>query len=218
MHGSHILMKLRAIVEAGFQLPVKAGEEIRKICEELGIVVMALNPTYIFSKFEGQNHPKKRDAGYERSRSLFKLFQKWSNNDDSITNSFEIIADDLRQLADEAAKQDPPIFIAYEMWSWGTHRVARDNFDLWIQSTYAVVSADPTIRSANVDQFLNSMTELGQTISLEIFYLQISDGARGDHAKLQKYATEKGLSPLYMWSSKHRPLPILRGSGKDIHL
>lgn len=67
------------------------------------------------------------------------MLQVGSSDDPSTSPDYEIIARDLRQLADEAAAQDPSIKMwvnvlpeytelicdkahrAYEMWAWGTH-------------------------------------------------------------------------------------------------
>lgn len=68
------------------------------------------------------------------------MLQVGSTPDASTSSDYDVIARDLRQLADEAAAQHPPIRVyaspapsfvsverrllapsAYELWAWGAH-------------------------------------------------------------------------------------------------
>jgi len=161
------------------------------------------------------------------------MLQVGSSDDPSTSSDYDVIARDLRQLADEAAKQDPPIQIAYEMWAWGSYvntwehtwevckRVDRPNFGLCLD-TFQICArayADPTSpnglfqhpSSGSALQMLSaSLSALATTLPpSKIFYLQISDGSRGHNIEeLQRSAKEQGISPLYAWSNAWRPLPF----------
>ncbi len=73
------------------------------------------------------------------------MLQVGSTPDESSSNDYDVIAGDLRKLADEAAAQDPPIRMyethvplclrsdadvdtpsAYELWAWGAHVYVTD--------------------------------------------------------------------------------------------
>ncbi|KAI0765854.1 xylose isomerase-like protein [Trametes elegans] len=218
---------------------VQAAEKVKKLCEELGLTVLAVHP---FAQFEGYEDAQKRAAGLNRARAWFKvlkaldcqILQVGSTPDPSTSSDYDVIARDLRQLADDAAAQDPPIRIAYEMWAWGAHvntwediwevckRVDRPNFGLCLD-TFQICArayADPT--SANgllqnppegsaILQLASSLKALAITIPPEkIYYLQISDGSRKvAPEELKKSAEEQGISPLYAWSNAWRPLPYM---------
>ncbi|KDQ58865.1 hypothetical protein JAAARDRAFT_192446 [Jaapia argillacea MUCL 33604] len=239
MHPSHTLpIKLRAIAAAGFssveiafpnleayakqqhqeyqkidnsgrgdvEVLCKVARKVRGMCEELGLEVLALHP---FSQFEGYEDVSKREEGFARAQTWFKvmnalncqMLQVGSSNDPSISSDYEIIARDLRQLADEAAAQEPPIRIAYEMWAWGVHvntwedtwdicqRVDRPNFGLCLD-TFQICArayADPTSPSGLLTnppaslRLTHSLTHLTSSLAPhkdKIFYLQISDATR----------------------------------------
>ncbi|KAH7924994.1 xylose isomerase-like protein [Leucogyrophana mollusca] len=121
------------------------------ICNELGLKVLAMHP---FSKFEGYEETSKREESFERAATWFKVLQALdcqilqvgSSDDPSSSPDLDVIARDLRQLADEADSQSPPIKIAYELWAWAAHvntwegawevckRVDRPNFGLCLDT------------------------------------------------------------------------------------
>ncbi|KAI0331805.1 xylose isomerase-like protein [Cubamyces sp. BRFM 1775] len=218
---------------------LQAADNVRKLCEELRISILAVHP---FSQFEGYEDTKKRATGFERATAWFRvlkalhcqMLQVGSTPDPSTSSDYDVIARDLRQLADEAAAQDPPIRIAYEMWAWGVHvntwehiwevckRVDRPNFGLCLD-TFQICArayADPTsddglLQNASQDsantQLASSLSALSATLPPEkIFYFQISDGSRKvTPDALKKSAEEQGISPLYAWSNAWRPVPYM---------
>ncbi|KZT18672.1 xylose isomerase-like protein [Neolentinus lepideus HHB14362 ss-1] len=275
MHPSHTLpQKLRAIASAGFaaaeiafpdleahaaaavpgyhkidnagrgdvETLVGVAREVRGLCESLGLSVLAVHP---FSQFEGYTETGKREEGFARAQTWFRvlkalgcqMLQVGSSNDPDISSDPDIMAKDLRQLADEAAAQDPPIRIAYELWAWGTHvntwegawdvckRVDRPNFGLCLD-TFQIAArayADPCspnglLQSASPQVTLS--TSLKQLVAEltphahKIFYLQISDGAGPHNAlfsstTLKEEAREQRVDPRYVWSNKWRPVPFM---------
>jgi len=220
----------------------EVARKVREMCEELGMGVLVVHP---FSRFEGYTDPIKREESFERAKSWFKILkalncqmlQVGSSDDPSSSSDLGVIIQDLQDLADEAAKENPPIKIAYEMWAWGSHintwehtweickQVDKPNFGLCLDTFQisARLYVDPTSPPQllpSADQNLeNSLRKLTETIPPEkIFYFQISDGSnRVSTDNLQKDANEQGISPLYAWSNKWRPLPFMDTS-KEHHV
>ncbi|KZT01032.1 xylose isomerase-like protein [Laetiporus sulphureus 93-53] len=130
---------------------IGAANEISKLCNSLGVKLLAVHP---FSELEGYADEAKRAHGMERAHAWFKvlkalnceILQVSSSDDPSSSKDRNLIARDLRDLADAAAKEQPPIKIAYEMWAWGCHintwedtwdickRVDRPNFGLCLDT------------------------------------------------------------------------------------
>ncbi|EMD32278.1 hypothetical protein CERSUDRAFT_118976 [Gelatoporia subvermispora B] len=212
---------------------VEAAGKIKALCEKLELNILVMHP---FSQFEGYEDVDKRAKGFERAAAWFKvlkalncqMIQVGSSDDPETSGDHEIIARDLRQLADEAAAQDPLIRIAYEMWAWGVHvntwqhtwqickLVERPNFGLCLD-TFQICArayADPTSLTGllpSAQESLNaSLSALSTTIpSSKIFYLQISDGTRTDASALRAAAEKQGIPPLYAYSNEWRPLPFM---------
>ncbi|KAI0628617.1 xylose isomerase-like protein [Trametes polyzona] len=218
---------------------VQAAEKIKRLCDDLGLSVLAVHP---FAQFEGYEDAQKRAIGFEKAAAWFQvlkaldcqMLQVGSTPDASTSSDYDVIARDLRQLADEAANQNPPIRIAYEMWAWGAHvntwediwevckRVDRPNFGLCLD-TFQICArayADPTVANGLLQNppegsailhLASSLKALASTVSPEkIFYFQISDGSRRvSPDALKKSAEEQGISPLYAWSNAWRPVPYM---------
>ncbi|KAI0667234.1 xylose isomerase-like protein [Trametes maxima] len=218
---------------------LQAAGRLKELAKELGLEILAIHP---FSNFEGYEDIEKRAAGFERAGTWFRvlkaldcqLLQVGSTPDPSTSGDYDVIARDLRQLADEAAAQHPPIRIAYEMWAWGAHvntwehtwevckRVDRPNFGLCLD-TFQICArayADPTSpngllqdapEGSAVMQLASSVKALAATVPPEkIFYLQISDGSRKVTPDVLKESAEKQrIAPLYAWSNAWRPVPYM---------
>ncbi|KLO16982.1 xylose isomerase-like protein [Schizopora paradoxa] len=227
--------------EGDLEKLVEATSEIHALCVELGLQVLTVMP---FSQFEGYVDEEKLSRGLKRARAWFRvlkaldcqMLQVGSSNDPQITSDFSRMAADLQLLADEAAKQDPPIKIAYEMWAWGTYvntwehtwdickRVDRPNFGLCLDTfqisavyyaTTVALSSDLEtslpLPAPSLEISLKNLTEtLSQNLS-KIFYAQISDGSRVDPNQLSQEAKDKGIHALYAWSNSYRPLPFQQG-------
>ncbi|KIJ40275.1 hypothetical protein M422DRAFT_209897 [Sphaerobolus stellatus SS14] len=212
---------------------VDAAKEIKGLTDELGIKIIVMHP---FTGIEGEKDPEKRAAAFARAKTWFKVLkalgcqtmQLGSNKNEGISDSFETMANDLRELADLAAQENPPIRIAYEMWAWGTYvntwrhtweicrLVDRDNFFLCLD-TFQICAqgyADPTRPdgiSTEAKDFNASLEALSSTIPpSKILYLQISDASHVNPSELVKEAKDQGMRPLYMWSNKYRPLPYAK--------
>lgn len=109
----------------------------------------------------------------------------------------EIVARDLREIADLGAAQNPPFRFAFENLCWGTYndtwakawavieKVDRANFGFCLD-TYNIAGrefADPEREDGMIvdaeNMFRESMKKMAQTIDVEkVFYVQIVDGER----------------------------------------
>ncbi|EJC99142.1 xylose isomerase-like protein [Fomitiporia mediterranea MF3/22] len=220
-----------------------AAKDIRKLCDQLGLCVLTVMP---FSQFEGYDDASKLEQGLNRARTWFKVLkalrcrtlQVGSSNDPSISSDYDLMAKNLQALAEEAAVQDPPILIAYEMWAWGIHvnswehifdicrRVNRPNFGLCLDTFQISVThmaseicLPNALSPSNVPPpstpLSESLTDLTHMLSQhtdKIFYLQISDGSRIDPHALEAEAKAQGIHPLYAYSNAYRPLPFQKVS------
>ncbi|TFY70739.1 hypothetical protein EVG20_g2273 [Dentipellis fragilis] len=161
------------------------------------------------------------------------MLQIGSSDDPSSSPDYDVIARDLRELADDAAKQNPPIKLAYEMWAWGAHvntwehaweickRVDRPNFGVCLDTfqicarAYADPMSERRILASAQEQLSRSLADLTTVFSEpaareKIFYFQISDGSRKvSPEELKKTAEEQGIPPLHAWSNAWRPLPFM---------
>ncbi|KAH9939481.1 xylose isomerase-like protein [Amylocystis lapponica] len=206
MHPSHTLpLKLRAIAAAGFVHIELGFPDLEAYAEQqtpgyakldnrgrgdLDTFVLVVHP---FSEFEGYRDVEKRAEGFERAAAWFKvlkaldceMLQVGSTDDPDTSADYDLIARDLRQLADEAAKQQPPIRIAYEMWAWGSH------VNTW-EHTWEVCK--------RVDR-----PNFG--LCLDTFQICGSRNVTPD--ALRQSAQEQGISPLYAWSNAWRPVPFM---------
>ncbi|KAL5498900.1 hypothetical protein ACEPAH_1418 [Sanghuangporus vaninii] len=222
---------------------LESAKDIDLLCRQLGLGVLAVMP---FSQFEGYDDAAKIEQGLKRARTWFKvlkalsceMLQVGSSDDPSISNNFDLMAKNLQDLATEAAAQDPPIRIAYEMWCWGTHvnswehtfdicrRVNRPNFGLCLDTFHICslhrareICLPGVLKPSNAPppstSFSESLVELTRTLAPytdRIFYLQISDGSRVDPHALAAEANEQGIHPLYAYSNSYRPLPFQKVS------
>ncbi|MDC7705534.1 bifunctional sugar phosphate isomerase/epimerase/4-hydroxyphenylpyruvate dioxygenase family protein [Vogesella indigofera] len=125
--------KLEAIAAAGFD-GVEIFENdllyfdgtpatVRRMCADLGLEIMLFQP---FRDFEGG--PRERLArNLDRAERKFDLMQELGTDRILVCSSVAadtsqddaLIADDLRQLAERAARRD--ILVGYEALAWGRH-------------------------------------------------------------------------------------------------
>ena len=116
---------------------------------------------------------------------------------EGVTGDMEIVARDLREIADLGAAQSPPFRFAYENLSFGTYndtwekawdvvkRVDRDNLGLCLD-TFNIAArgwADPASPNGmlpNADEvFAESLRSMVKEIDVKkVFYVQVVDGER----------------------------------------
>lgn len=118
-------------------------------------------------------------------------------SDSRITGDLEIVARDLREIADLGTAQNPPFRFAFENLCWGTYNdtwskawsvveaVDRDNFGLCLD-TFNIAGrefADPSRADGKVSNaekvFKESMEKMAKTIDVKkVFYVQVVDAER----------------------------------------
>jgi 4-hydroxyphenylpyruvate dioxygenase len=188
-----------------------AAMHIRQLCDSLHLETVCLQP---FMFYEGLiDRAEHHHLVSEKIQLWFRLahilgtdiVQVPSNflPPDSVTGEprttgdMDIIVSDLREIADLAGQQSPPIRLAYESLAWGNHvntweqcwevinRVDRPNFGACLDTfnIAARVYADPEVPSGktpNADIAIrDSITRLVETVDVrKIFFVQIVDGER----------------------------------------
>ncbi|EKM57748.1 uncharacterized protein PHACADRAFT_170959 [Phanerochaete carnosa HHB-10118-sp] len=172
----------------------EAAKKVRGLCHELGIEVLVVHP---FSTYEGYGDAQKKKQGLGRAQAWFRVLRVGSSDDPDSSCDFDVIARDLCELADLAAKQDPPIRIAYEMWAWGVHvntwentwdicrRVDRPNFGVCLDTfqicarAYASPVSSSRVLPDAQKKLQASLINLSKTVpASKIFYFQIFDGSK----------------------------------------
>ncbi|KAI5474599.1 hypothetical protein MNV49_002753 [Pseudohyphozyma bogoriensis] len=147
------------------------------------------------------------------------------------SGELEACVEDLRWLADEAAKYDPPIRIMYEGLSFAAHRrrwqdawevveaVNRPNIGLCLDSfnTLALEWADPYNASGKLspevdDKLAANMAELVARVPGDkIFFYQVADGRFMNPP--MTLPTDPSIPPIRPWSRGNRLFPLEKELG-----
>jgi sugar phosphate isomerase/epimerase len=183
--------------EADFDSLEQVAHTIHAKCEELGLYVATLMPFGPFGGFTEDQRTKRM----EEAEGWFRIIKALGNPmlqcgtsdlKDASTN-FEDYVNDLRMLADAAAKKS--IRIAYEQWCWSTHMprwqdsykivkaVDRPNCGVCLD-TFQIAGydwADPREETGLVgnseeqanSQLAESLRELEQIDPAKVFYFQV---------------------------------------------
>ena len=143
---------------------------------------------------------------------------------EGVTGDIEVVARDLREIADLGAKENPPYKFAYENLCWGTFNdtwekawgvveaVGRDNFGMCLD-TFNVAGrewadpASPTGRVENANVVLKkSMRRMVRTIDVrKVFYVQAADAERLASPLDGRHAFHvEGQKPRMSWSRNCR--------------
>ncbi|KAI5779248.1 3-dehydroshikimate dehydratase [Geopyxis carbonaria] len=216
------------VAEDDWPALVQTAQEVKRMCEELNLVVLVLQP---FSGFEGYDGERKEEMfrkakhwGEIMDALGCEMLQVGSNDDPESSADRDTIAEDLRELADLLT----PKKIAYENWAWGAHintwediwdivsRANRENLGMCLDTfqTAGREWADPTKPDGKVPNaetlYRESMERLERTIPKEkIFFFQISDAYK--MTPPMEDAAVDGAPPRSRWSHGFRPLPYNGG-------
>jgi len=167
-HGKKLFK--RDIDPKDFDTICEVAKDIKKKCDELGLVIMMLQP---FSNFEGwQAGSEKREDAYERARGWIRimetvgcdLLQVGSTDSDIKSLDLGAVKSDLQALADMLGEHN--YGLAYENWCWSTHAPGwrevwehlknsdRNNFWLCLDTfqTAGGEWADPTTESGLIEK------------------------------------------------------------------
>jgi 4-hydroxyphenylpyruvate dioxygenase len=225
-----ILMAAPTTAPTDSQL-VRAAALVRAMCAKHRMTVICLQP---FRHFEGLISRNARANRLAELRLWCRLAGILRTDlilipsnflpVSQVTGDLKFIVQDLREAADIAAAEKPPVRLCYEALAWGTHidtwqaswavvqQVDRPNFGLCLDTfnVAARVYADPTVvggvQPGGSTQMAASMKELASTVNVDrVFLVQIADGAR-------LAAPLQPCHPLYnadlparmTWSRQHR--------------
>ncbi|KAJ9626710.1 hypothetical protein H2204_009980 [Knufia peltigerae] len=182
---------------------IKGAESIRKICDDLGLKVVVLQPFWFYEglldRAEHAVRIRKLELWLKMAAvlgtRLIQIPTNWLG--EGTTGDVGIITQDLIEMAEMGLKQAQPISFAYEGVAWGTHidtwqgtwemvkRVNRPNFGLCLDTYHiaARVWGDPTAMSGmneDGDRALDeSLDEMIRELDVKkIFYVQPSDAER----------------------------------------
>lgn len=181
-----------------------AAAHIHGMCSTHGITIIGLQP---FLFYEGLKDRTQHAQLLEKMKLWLQLAKSLHTNTIQIPSNFlpaeqliddrDLIASDLRLLADLGAAETPAIRFAYEPLCWSTHidtiekawdvvrRVDRPNFGVCLD-TFNIVGrvwgdpAAPTGRTENADQQLQITLEwMVKEVDVEkVFYIQVVDAER----------------------------------------
>ncbi|MFQ3789508.1 bifunctional sugar phosphate isomerase/epimerase/4-hydroxyphenylpyruvate dioxygenase family protein [Halomonas sp. A29] len=188
--------KLEAIARAGFEgveifendlLSFDGSpEEVRQLCQRLGLTIVAFQP---FRDFEAMPEPQ-RSRNFQRAERKFDLMEQLgtdfllvcSNVSPQTIDDMERAVTDLRELAERAARRS--IRIGFEALAWGRH--IADYRDAW----EVVRRADHPNLGVVLDSFHilsrgHDLSTIGKIPKEKIFFVQLADAPLLDMDVLQ---------------------------------
>ena len=185
------------------QALLSASRTIKKICDELGLEIIGLQP---FLFYEGLIDREAHKVKIQKLKIWLKIvkilgtdiIQIPSNfQQNGISGDLDLIVADMQELADLGIQEQPPIRFAYENLAWATFvdtwevlwavvkKVNRPNFGCCLDTFNIAgrVWADPASESGkteNADETLKAcLKSLVGTIDVEkVFYIQVVDGEK----------------------------------------
>ena len=213
---------------------IQAAEDIKKICDELGLTIIDLQP---FATYDGLTDT-------ELHRQMVHKFSRWlelvhalgtdiiqmpSNwNQDGTTGDMDKIVADLREVADLAAKEEPLVRIAYEAVAWGAYidlweqswdvvkQVDRPNFGLCLDTFHIAgrIWGDPSslngVMPHSDADLVESLVRLVKDVDVtKVFYVQLSDAEKLDSPLVEGHEYYAPDQPARMsWSRSARLFPF----------
>lgn len=189
-----------------------AARQIRQQCDKLGVTILNLQPLRFYEGLvdrEKRNHildeiiPTWIDAVKILGADTILVPSNFlppnsETNVPQTVGDFNIIVDDLRELAARGAEHEPPIKFAYEALAWGTHvntweksweivqAVDRSNLGIALDTfnIAGAIYADPTTEDGCVTHtaeadLRNSLNRMASIIDIKkLFIVQVADGER----------------------------------------
>lgn len=183
---------------------ILASKNIRKLCDDRGLVVIGLQP---FMHYEGLHDRVEHAKRIGKLKLWFQLAAALGTNTIQIPSNFlpaaqcssdtDLIVADMAEVADLGAAQTPPIRFAYESLAWATHvdtwercweivaKVDRANFGVCLDTFNIAgrVYADPAAVSgktvnAEADMAASIARLVGTVDAAKVFYIQVVDAER----------------------------------------
>lgn len=183
---------------------VAAATEIRKLCADLNLEIVGLQPFLFYEglldRTEHAKRIEKLNVWFEIADALdVDIIQIPSNflTASQLTGDVDAVVADMVEVADLGAKRARPIRFAYENLCWGTHvdtweqaweivrRVDRTNFGMCLDTFNIAgrVWADPARADGkveNADEALEaSLKRMVEVVDVaKVFYIQLVDAER----------------------------------------
>jgi 4-hydroxyphenylpyruvate dioxygenase len=210
---------------------LKAAENTHELCRSLQLDIIGLQP---FLFYEGLLDREQHARLIKKIKFWFRIAKALGTSTiqipanflsaDQLTGDLDIIAGDLRKLADLGLQEDPPVRFAYENLCWSTHidtwdkawdivkRVDRSNFGLCLDTFNIAgrVWGDPaslTGKTPNADRDLNhSIEKMVREVDIDkIFYVQVVDAERMSSPLIKGHPFYvDGQPPRMSWSRNAR--------------
>ncbi|KAI9735847.1 MAG: hypothetical protein M1834_001312 [Cirrosporium novae-zelandiae] len=214
---------------------IEAAHQIHKMCKDpfrnRNIDIIGLQP---FMHYEGLRDRTQHASRIEKLKLWFQLIKILDTDiiqipsnflkSEEITDDFDTIVKDLREVADLGLQETPQVRFAYENLCWGTYvdtwsaawkiiaAVDRPNFGMCLD-TFNIAGrewadpASPDGKVPNADAILKaSLVKMRKTIDIKkIFYVQVVDAERLRNALTPEHAFHvDGQPPRMSWSRNAR--------------
>lgn len=183
---------------------LSAADRVHESCQAQGLEVIGLQP---FLFYEGLKDREQQAKLIEKMKLWLQIAKRLETDTiqipanflpaEQLTDDLDIIAADLRQVADMGAAESPVVRFAYENLCWSTYidtweklwevvkRVDRPNFGMCLD-TFNIAGrvwadpADATGKTQNADADLKqSLERMAAEIDLtKVFYIQVVDAER----------------------------------------
>jgi 4-hydroxyphenylpyruvate dioxygenase len=183
---------------------LQAADHVRAVCRSQGLEIIGLQP---FLFYEGLKDREQHAKLIQKLKFWLQIVKRLNTTTiqipanflpaDELTDDFDVIAADLRQVADMGAAETPAVRFAYENLCWSTYvdtweklwdvtkRVDRPNFGICLDTFNIAgrVWADPALptgKTPNADVDLKeSIERLVKEVDVaKIFYIQLVDAER----------------------------------------
>ncbi|KAH7409321.1 3-dehydroshikimate dehydratase-like protein [Cadophora sp. MPI-SDFR-AT-0126] len=208
-----------------------AAKAIRKLCDERALEIIGLQP---FLHYEGLHDREEHASRIEKMKLWFKIAKILGTDiiqipasflgRDKITGDLDVVAGDLREVADMGLQESPVIKFAYEDLCWSTYfdtwqkgwdlveMVDRPNFGMCLD-TYNIAGrvygdpASPTGKTPNADEDMKkSLEELIKRVDVKkVFYIQVVDAEKMRDPLVEGHAFYAADQPARMsWSRNAR--------------
>ncbi|KAL2211554.1 xylose isomerase-like protein [Sarocladium strictum] len=210
---------------------LNAARHCHGVCDKLNLEIIGLQP---FLFYDGLKDREQHDRLIEKMKVWLQIAKLLHTTviqipanflpADQLTGDFDVIAADLRELADMGAKEEPVIKFAYENLCWSTHvdtweklwnvvkRVDRPNFGVCLD-TFNIAGrvwadpATPTGKTPNADEDLKaSLERMKKEVDLsKVFYIQVVDAERMESPLVEGHPFHVDGNPArMMWSRNAR--------------
>ena len=218
-----------------------AAHLIRRLCDSLGMTIINLQP---FRDYEGLISRKRHEEKVSELKTwlvlckilrvdMILITSGFPSSPPIATGDLDRIIDDLGEVADLGAQEDPPIRFAYEAISWGAHvntwqhawkivqEADRPNLGLCLDTFHvlAKVWANPEsttgLRRAAADALGEDLQELVSLVSTKrLFSVQVADAVKLDPPLSPQHVWhDPSQHPLMTWSRQARLFPLEKEMG-----